>query len=222
MCLKRAFCTFGLAFFLGSAAALRAEETPAEPPTILFLGDSLTAGFGLEPDLAFPQRVAEKLEADGLPAEIVNAGLSGETTAGGLRRVNWLLRREIDILFLALGGNDALRALDPAQTEANLRGIFERVQTRYPEATLILAGMLAPPNLGAEYGEAFSAVYPRVAAEFDAAFVPFLLEGVAGDPRLNLPDGIHPNVEGHRRIAEVVYPAVKAALDPTPARENRQ
>jgi len=206
------FCTYLLIFF-HTILTVQADEQ--NPPTILFLGDSLTAGFGLETDLAYPALVEAKIMEAGLSATVVNAGLSGETSAGGLRRVNWLLRREIDVLFLALGANDALRGLDPAQTTENLRAICTRVRARYPETQLILAGMLAPPNLGEAYGAVFAATYPTVAQEFDAALIPFLLEGVAGDPALNLPDGIHPNAEGQERVAAHVWPTIKTVLEKT-------
>lgn len=187
-----------------------AAEDPR--PSVVFLGDSLTAGFGLGEAEAFPALVGEQLAGAGTPIQVVNAGVSGDTTAGGARRIDWVLRQEPDLVVVALGGNDGLRGLPVEESEKNLRTIVERAQAA--GARVVLAGMLLPPSYGPEYTEAFAAIYPRIAQDLDVALIPFLLEGVAADPALNLPDGIHPNAEGQRRVAEVVLPYVEAASQP--------
>jgi acyl-CoA thioesterase-1 len=196
------------------ATATREEPVPAErtrsAPRIVFLGDSLTAGFGLDGNQAFPAVIGRRLSDSGLEAEIVNAGVSGDTTAGGLSRVDWVLRQSPEILVVGLGGNDGLRGLSPEMTEANLREILEKARTA--GARPILLGMRMPPNLGPDYVERFEAVYPRLAGELGVDLVPFMLEGVAGLPDLNLPDGIHPTAAGHQRIADNVLPSILAAL----------
>lgn len=187
------------------------DEPAAEAgPVVVFLGDSLTAGLGLSEDLAYPALVDAMADERGLPIRVVNAGVSGDTTAGGARRIDWLLKQEPDVVVVALGGNDALRGLDPGQTEGHLRAIVEACRTA--GARVLLAGMLAPPNLGPEYTERFAALYPRIAAEEDVALMPFLLEGVAADPALNQADGIHPNAEGQRVIARAMTEALLPLL----------
>lgn len=171
---------------------------------IVFLGDSLTAGYQLEPDEAYPKVVERLLAARGREVEVVNAGISGDTTAGGLRRIDWLLRQEMDILFIALGANDALRGQAVDGTRANLRGIIRKAREAHPGLRIILAGMLAPPNMGKPYREAFAAVFRELAETESVELMPFLLEGVAGQPELNLADGTHPNPEGQRIIARAV------------------
>ncbi len=179
---------------------------------MLFFGDSLTAAYQIDPDRAYPALIEEKMRAENLNYRAVNAGLSGETTAGGLRRIDWVLRREIDVFVLALGGNDMLRGFDPAEVRSNLRGILQKVRNRYPDALLLLAGMKAAPNMGADYAEAFAAIYPELAAEFDIPLIPFLLEGMAANPAYNLDDLIHPNERGHRIIAENVWKLLRPQL----------
>lgn len=171
---------------------------------LLFLGDSLTAGYGLNPDNAYPQLVEAALRARGRDVTVVNAGLSGDTSAGGLRRMDWILRQPIDTLFVALGANDALRGLPVDTTRENLRAIIHAARAKQPEVRIILAGMLAPPNLGAAYRDAFASMFPELARSESVELLPFLLEGVAGVPALNLADGIHPNVEGQKRVADLV------------------
>ncbi|MFO7723983.1 MAG: arylesterase [Oceanipulchritudo sp.] len=178
---------------------------------IVFIGDSLTAGYQLEPEEAYPQIVQRLLKARGRDVEVVNAGISGDTTAGGLRRIDWLLRQEMDTLFIALGANDALRGQPVEATRENLRGIIRKAREAHPEVRIILAGMLAPPNMGEPYREAFAALYRELAETEPVELMPFLLEGVAGEPELNLADGIHPNREGQRRIAEAVANVLDAA-----------
>lgn len=179
---------------------------PAEV-RIVFLGDSLTAGHGLGEDEAFPALVGQRLEREGLAVRVVNAGVSGDTTAGGLRRLDWLLHQRPDVVVVGLGGNDGLRGLAPEDTEKNLRLIVERAQDS--GARVLLLGMLLPPNYGPRYTSDFAAIYPDVAEDLDVPLVPFLLEGVGGRPELNQGDGIHPNAEGQRKVAETLYPFVE-------------
>ncbi|WP_457651944.1 arylesterase [Rhodocaloribacter sp.] len=190
------------------------DEAPApERRTILFLGNSLTAGLGLDPEQAFPALIRQKIDSLGWPFEVVNAGLSGETTAGGLRRIDWLLRRPVDVLVLALGGNDGLRGIPPEVTKTNLEAIIDKARARYPDVRIILAGMQAPPNLGEAFTGPFRSLFPEVARERDVALIPFLLEGVGGVPELNQPDGIHPTAEGHRIVAETVWQTLRPILE---------
>ncbi len=199
------------------AAEPAPPATPAAPeaipdgPLVVFLGDSLTAGFGLDEELAFPAVLGRRLADDATPVRVVNAGVSGDTSAGGLSRLGWLLRQQPDVVVVSLGANDGLRALDVAMTESNLRQIVDEV--RAAGARVLLTGMLVPPNYGPDYAERFSAVFPRLAAELAVELVPFLLEGVAAVPELNQSDGIHPNAEGQRRVAEVALPYLKRVLD---------
>ena len=195
---------------LCASASVRAEDANR---TILFLGDSLTAGYGLDEARAFPALVQAKIDSLGWSFEVINGGLSGETSAGGLRRVTWLLRRKIDILVLALGGNDGLRGIPASEMQQNLQGIIDRARTTYPDVQIILAGMEAPPNLGDAYTAAFRAVFPTLAEKNRIPLIPFLLEGVGGIADLNLPDRIHPNAQGHRIIAETVWHALKPILE---------
>jgi acyl-CoA thioesterase-1 len=177
----------------------------AETRTIIFFGDSLTAGLGVDPDDAFPAVVQRKIDAAHLPYRVVNAGLSGETSAGGLRRLDWILRQPVDVFVLELGGNDGLRGIDPATTRANLAAMIERVRQRYPHVKVVVAGMQLPTNLGSDYTQAFAAVFPEVARAGGAALIPFLLDGVGGVPTLNQADGIHPTAEGHQIVADTVW-----------------
>lgn len=179
---------------------------------ILCLGDSLTAGYGLSADKAWPALLQQKLDAAGLPYDVVNAGVSGDTTAGGLRRIDWLLRRPYDVVILALGANDGLRGVPVAETEKNIEGIVAKVRAHHPAARILLAGMQVPPNMGPDYAASFGAVFPALARRNDAALWPFLLDGVAGRPELNLDDGIHPNAEGHRVIAERAWAILRPLL----------
>ena len=192
-------------------AAPVAEPEESERTLVVFLGDSLTAGFGLDAEQAFPHLVEQTLQEEGTEIKAVNAGVSGDTTAGGLARLDWLLRQQPDVLVVGLGGNDGLRGLDLEASEENLRAIVEGAQAAGAE--VLLLGMLIPPNYGPDYTDAFAAMYPKIAEDTGAALVPFLLEGVAGDPQLNLPDGIHPNVEGQRLVAATVAEHLRALLD---------
>lgn len=169
--------------------------------TIMFFGDSLTAGYGLSPEEAFPNLLEKKLKEQGKNCKVINAGLSGETTAGGLSRIDWVLRQPIDVFVLELGGNDGLRGLPLDQTKSNLQAIIDKVKAKNPNAKIVVAGMMVPPNMGNEYSTAFQKVFPEIAKKNSATLIPFLLEGVAGNEKLNLPDGIHPNPEGHKIVA---------------------
>jgi len=198
-------------------ASAPAPTQPSRLPRVVFLGDSLTAGLGVDADQAFPAVVAEMLHREGHPIDAVNAGVSGDTTAGGLRRLDWLLRQKPDVVAVGLGGNDGLRGLELKASEENLRQIVRK--SKDAGARVLLLGMLMPPNYGPEYTAGFRDVYPRVAKESGAELVPFLLEGVGGDPRLNQPDGIHPTAEGHRIVAGNVLPHLRGLLgDGTPAK----
>lgn len=177
--------------------------------TIIFYGDSLTAGYGVGTELAFPAKVGELLEQAGQETTIINSGVSGETSAGGLTRIDWVLGRTLDVFVLELGANDGLRGLPIQQTEQNLQAILDKVKLKYPNAQLVIAGMMVPPNMGNRYATAFESIFPTLAKKNDAVLIPFLLNGVAGDPELNQPDGIHPNVKGHEIVAETVYNSIK-------------
>jgi acyl-CoA thioesterase-1 len=174
--------------------------------TIVFFGNSLTAGYGLQPSEAFPARIQEKIDSLNLPYNVVNAGVSGETTAGGNSRVDWILQQQpVDIFVLELGANDGLRGLPVEQTKRNLQSIIDKVRKIYPDAEIILAGMQLPPSLGLEYSASFGKVFPELARQNNIPLIPFILEGVGGEANLNLQDGIHPTAEGHRKLAENVW-----------------
>jgi acyl-CoA thioesterase-1 len=179
----------------------------AQERTIVFFGDSLTAGLGLpDPDTqSYPALIQAKIDAAHLPWHVVNAGLSGETSAGGLRRIDWVLRQKVDVFVLELGANDGLRGTAPAVTQTNLQAIVDRVRAQQPQARIVLAGMKMPPSMGAEYAAAFDAVFPALAARDGLVLVPFLLEGVAENPNLNQGDNLHPNIEGATIVANTVW-----------------
>ena len=210
------------------ASPVRAEGAPTpamNPPTrnVLFFGDSLTAGYGLASPAteAFPALINEKLKAVGLPFTAVNAGLSGDTTAGGLRRIDWALQRPVSILVLELGGNDGLRGLPTTETQRNLQAIIDKTRARYPDVRVVVAGMRMPPNFGADYVARFAAVFPAVTqATPGAVLIPFILEGVGGNPQLNQRDQIHPTAEGDRVIADLVWktlePICRSLVEKTP------
>lgn len=182
------------------------------PKVILFFGDSLTAGYGLSPEEAFPALVEKQLNKNGKPCKVVNAGLSGETSAGGLSRIDWILRQPIDIFVLELGGNDGLRGLPLAQTKKNLQAIIDKVKAKYPKVKIVVVGMMVPPNMGNDYTTQFKAIFPELAKKNKAILMPFLLEGVGGNEKLNLPDGIHPNSEGHKIVAANVLKVLNPLL----------
>lgn len=180
---------------------------------MVFLGTSLTAGLGLAgPEEGYVHRLTLMADSAGVPMQAFNAGVSGDTSAGGLRRLEWLLRQPVDVLFVELGANDGLRGQDPDATGANLRAVVARVRTEYPDVLVLLAAMEAPPNMGEDYTRRFREVFPGVARETDALLVPFFLEGVAGVPELNQDDGIHPTPEGNALMAANVWPSLEPAL----------
>jgi acyl-CoA thioesterase-1 len=181
-------------------------------PVVLFVGTSLTAGLGLDPSEAYPALVQQKIDASGLRYRVVNAGVSGETSAGARRRMGWLLRQSVAVLVVETGANDGLRGQDPAATRENIQAILDEARRQQPPPKLVIAAMEALPNYGEEYRRRFRAIYPQLATANRATLVPFLLEGVAGDPKLNQPDGIHPTAEGHARVAENVWKALRPLL----------
>lgn len=196
------------------AASALVDASAADPTVVVFLGDSLTAGYGLDSEQAFPSLVERALLAEGRAVRVVNAGVSGDTTAGGARRLDWLLKQEPDVLVVGLGGNDGLRGVDLDDSERNLRQILER--GRQAGARLLLLGMMIPPNYGQDYADRFAAIYPRLADELAVPRVPFLLDGVAGDPALNQADGIHPTAEGQEILAQTVLEHLRPLLPPAP------
>jgi acyl-CoA thioesterase-1 len=188
-----------------------ASDARVSRPRIVALGDSLTAGLGLAKSEAYPAVLERRLRAAGYDAEVVNAGLSGDTSAGALRRLDWSLDGDVRILIVALGGNDGLRGLSVEDMKGNLSAMIERAEAR--GIAVVLAGMEAPPNFGAAYTVEFRRAFREVADRYEVVFVPFLLQGVAGVADLNQPDGIHPNPEGARRVAEHLWPALQPLLD---------
>ena len=194
----------------------------AEPKTILVLGDSIAAGYGLEAEEAFPALLQEKINQAGLNYKVVNAGSSGDTTAGGLRRISWQLRQKVDVLLLELGGNDGLRGIDPDETAKNLRGIIAKVKEKNPNALIVIAGMQMPENMGKDYTTRFRDVFPTVARETNATLIPFFLEGVGGKAELNQPDRIHPTAEGHRIIAATIWKVLQPVLSGTSNQSIRE
>ena len=196
------------------ASLLFSASVVAAPKTIVFFGDSLTAGYGLDDPQtdAFPGRIQSKIQEAHLPYRVVNAGLSGETTAGGVRRVDWILRQSVDVFVLALGGNDGLRGIEPAVSRANLQKIIDRVRTANPNTKVVLAGMIMPPSMGADYAREFGAMYPELAERKKIAFVPFLLAGVGGSSTLNQPDQIHPTSAGQAILADTVWKVLRPLL----------
>lgn len=185
----------------------------SERGRILIIGDSITAGYNLPQEEAYPALLQAKIDRAELPYQIQNAGQSGDTSAGGLRRVRWLLRAGVaDVAIVALGGNDGLRGLDPATMQANLEGIIAALREANPDVRILLAGMRMPESMGETYVSAFESVFVTIAEAGDVALMPFLLEGVAGDARLNFADGIHPNAEGQKRIAAAMWPYLEGVL----------
>ncbi|MDQ2773200.1 MAG: arylesterase [Bacteroidota bacterium] len=197
-----------------AAPAVTAAATPpaAGKKRLLFFGNSLTAGLGVEPEQAFAGLIGQKIDSLGLPYDVINAGLSGETTAGGRSRVGWLLRQPVDVFVLELGANDGLRGLPLASTRENLQGIIDTVRHRSPGAQIVLAGMQIPPNMGQSYSAEFRSVFQQLAAKNHLVLIPFLLEGVGGHPDLNQADGIHPTPAGHRIVARTVWETLRPLL----------
>jgi acyl-CoA thioesterase I len=186
--------------------------TAPQPKIILFLGDSITAGYGLDPSQAYPALIQEKIDAKRWQFKVVNAGQSGDTSAGGLSRMDWLLRSPVDVLVLELGGNDGLRGLPVETTKKNLQAIIDRTRVKYPAAKIVLAGMIVPPNMGRDYGQKFEAIFRDIAKKNQAALIPFVLEGVGGVRDLNLSDGIHPSARGQEIVAANVWKVLEPVL----------
>ncbi|UJH67751.1 arylesterase [Allomuricauda sp. SCSIO 65647] len=180
--------------------------------TILFFGDSLTAGYGLKTEEAFPALIQDRLDSLGLEYTVINSGVSGETTSGGLNRLDWVLRQEVAIFVLELGANDGLRGVPLAETRKNLQEIINAVKAKSSDTQIVLAGMQIPPNMGPEYTTEFRTIFPELAAQNDIPLIPFLLEGVAGIRELNLEDGIHPTAEGHKIVRENVWKVLEPVL----------
>lgn len=193
-------------------SAATATAAPSTKKTILFYGNSITAGYGLDPAQAFPALIGKRLDSLKMDYKVVNAGLSGETTAGGLSRINWVLRQPVDVFVLELGGNDGLRGLPLVETRKNLQAIIDTVHTKYPDCKVVLAGMQVPPNLGTDYTQEFKGIYKELADKNKLPLIPFLLDRVGGIPRLNQSDGIHPTAEGNRIVAETVWQTLKGVL----------
>lgn len=197
-------------------AAQSPLEAKSTQKTILFFGNSLTAGYGLESSQAFPALVGQKMDSAGYDYQVINAGLSGETSAGGRNRIGWVLRQPVDVFVLELGANDGLRGLSLDATKQNLQGIIDSVRAKSPQTRIVLAGMEIPPNMGPEYTKQFREMYKDLAKENDLALIPFLLEGVGGVARLNQEDGIHPTAEGHRIVADNVWKVLEPTLKAQP------
>lgn len=193
-----------------ASAAPDGQAARTARPRVVVLGDSLSAGLGLPPREAFPAVLQSKIDADGLKFEVINAGVSGDTSAGGLRRLDWALDGDVQVLIVGLGANDGLRGLSVDEMRKNLSTIIERAQARH--ITVVLCGMEAPPNFGASYTTAFRAAFKDLAAKHQVAFVPFLLDGVAGLADLNQEDGIHPNARGAQRVADTVWSTLRPLL----------
>lgn len=187
-------------------------QASSDPKVILFFGDSLTAGYGLSPEQAFPALIEKKCSESGTPCKAINAGLSGETSAGGLSRIDWILRQPIDVFVLELGANDGLRGLPVEQTKKNLQAIIDKVKLKYPKVKVVIAGMMVPPNMGPAYASEFQKIFPELARKNNATLIPFLLQDVAGHEKFNLGDGIHPNPEGHKIVADNVYKILSPLL----------
>jgi acyl-CoA thioesterase-1 len=195
-----------------STPSVAEEAKQADKKTILFFGNSLTAGYGLDEEQSFPALIQQRIDSLGLAYLVVNAGLSGETTSGGLNRIEWVLKQKVDIFVLELGANDVLRGLDLKATESNLKAILDKVKSKYPDVKLMLAGMQAPPNMGNDYTRQFAAIFPRLAKQYNAALIPFLLKDLAAIPALNLADGKHPNVEGQKIVRDNVWEVLEGVM----------
>lgn len=194
----------------GSQATSEASQTSEK--VMLIFGDSIAAGYGLEQQEAFPSLLQTKIDSINAPWKVINGGLSGETTAAGVRRLEWSLQQRVDLLLIELGGNDALRGVSVSEMRSNLDQMIQMTKAKYPDAIIVLAGMKAPPNLGSKYANEFEAVYAQLAKKHSITLIPFILEGVGGIDRLNQADQIHPTAEGHRIIAQTVWEIVEPLL----------
>ncbi len=191
--------------------ATNASETEIKR-NILFFGTSLTAGLGLDPSEAYPALIQNRIDSLKLPYNVINAGLSGETSAAGKSRIDWLLKQKIDVFVLELGANDGLRGIAVTETNKNLQAIIDAVKSKYPEVKLVMAGMQVPPNMGSTYANDFKEMFPKLATKNNMVLIPFLLDNVGGVPALNQPDGIHPTAEGGKILAENVWVKLKEVL----------
>ncbi len=200
---------FIISLFLTCSLQAQDSDTKA----ILFFGDSITAGLGVDKSQAFPALIQDRIDSLGLNYEVINGGLSGETSAGGLRRIDWTLQRDIDIMVLELGGNDGLRGIDLNSTKENLQQIIDKVKTTNPDAEIILAGMQVPPNLGQDYTRQFETIYPELAEENNLPLIPMIMDKIGGDEELMQSDGLHPTPEGHKVIADTVWEALNPILN---------
>ena len=194
-----------------SEAPLEAESK-SNKRNIVFFGNSLTAGYGLDISESFPAQIQEIIDSLGHNYAVINAGLSGETTASGNSRIDWVLKNDIDVFVLELGANDGLRGIPTSETRKNLQEIVDKVKSKYPESRIVVAGMQVPPNMGDEYASDFRSIFPELADNNKAALIPFLLEDVAGEPELNLEDGIHPTAIGHQIVARNVWKVLQNVL----------
>lgn len=194
-------------------AQTETEIQESEKDVILFFGNSLTAGMGLEPSEAFPALIQNRLDSLNYDYEVINAGLSGETTASGKNRINWVLNQDVDVFVLELGANDGLRGIPLEETRKNLQDIINTVKEKNPDTKIVLAGMQIPPNMGEEYTTEFRNIFPELAEENNVELIPFLLEGVAGDPELNQQDGIHPTAEGYKIVAGNVWSVLEDVVE---------
>lgn len=191
----------------------KATETETDEKLILFFGNSLTAAYGIDQEDGFAGLTQKRIDSLGLDYKVINGGLSGETTAGGLSRLDWFLEDEPAIFILELGGNDGLRGIKVSESKSNLLKMIDKVRAKFPDTKIILAGMQIPPNMGQEYAGEFTDMYPEVAEEKNVTLIPFLLENVGGIPELNLPDGIHPTEEGHKIVFETIWPYVEKEIN---------
>ena len=210
--MKDMFFLFLWFFLCSLTVGLKVPMAASETKAILFLGNSLTAGYGLDATQAFPTLIQNRIDSMEWKFKVINAGQNGDTTSGGLSRIEWLLQREIHVLVLELGINDGLRGIQTEVTRKNLQAIINRTKSKYPEVEVVLAGMQVPPNMGKTYAASFKAMFPQLANKNGVHLIPFLLEGVGGDPSLNLPDGIHPSAEGHQIVAKNVWKVLEPLL----------
>lgn len=186
--------------------------TGQDKKTILIFGDSITAGYGVEPQQAFPALIQNRIDSMGLNYTVINGGLSGETSAGGLRRIDWVLQRKVDVMILELGGNDGLRGIELSSTKENLQKIIDKALVKYPKIKILIAGMQVPPNLGTDYTNEFQTIYPSLAKENSIPLIPMILDKVGENTNLMQSDQIHPNIEGHKVVAEEIWKALQPLL----------
>lgn len=189
-----------------------AADSVTKEKTIVFFGNSLTAGYGVDPTEAFPALIQDTIKTLGMNYKVINAGVSGETTSGGYGRIDWILRQPLDVFVLELGGNDGLRGIPLTETRKNLQAIIDKVKEKYPDVKIVLAGMQIPPNMGRQYTSDFKTIYPELAVKNEITLIPFLLKDVGGEAKLNQQDGIHPTPEGHKIVAKNVWEALKKVL----------